>query len=102
MKFLLRKDLAMFALLGALFHLTAVHAGEPLFGYSYLTDTLPAGQREFEQWATLYTGKQQGEFRLWRLRSAYEYGVTDKLQVAGYLNYYHIHANGHSSNGLTE
>lgn len=77
-------------------------AGEPIFGYSYLTDTLPAGRSEFEQWGTLHTGKQQGHFRLLRLRSAYEYGVTDALQIAGYANYYHLSANGHSANGLTE
>lgn len=62
----------------------AAEAGEPIFGYSYLTDTLPAGEREFEQWATLHRGKQQGDFRLLRLRSALEYGVTDALQLAGF------------------
>jgi len=82
--------------------LPTAQAGEPIFGYSYLTDTLPAGQSEFEQWGTLHTGKQQGTFRLLRLRSALEYGVTDALQVAGYANYYFISANGHSANGLTE
>src|SRR6267142_2470739 len=86
---------ALVGLAFSVFHPSAV-AGEPLFGYSYLTDTLPAGKREFEQWATLHTGKQQGEFSLLRLRSGYEYGMTDALQLGGYLNYYHVRANGHS------
>lgn len=77
-------------------------AGEPLFGYSYITDTLPRGQSEFEQWGTLLTGKQQGNFGLLRLRSAYEHGVTDAFQVAGYVNYYRIQGNRYSANDLTE
>ena len=96
-----RMGSALVALALSVFHPFAA-AGEPLFGYSYLTDTLPAGKREFEQWATLHTGKQQGEFSLLRLRSGYEYGMTDALQLSGYLNYYHIQANGHSVDGLTE
>ena len=97
------RGVAAAALMGALGLIPgATRAGEPIFGYSYLTDTLPAGQSEFEQWGTLFKGKQQGSFGLLRMRSAYERGVTGELQLAGYVNYYRIKGNGYSADGLTE
>ncbi len=64
----------------------AAHADEPLFGYVYTTDLLPKGQKEIEQWATLREGRSQGEFHVLQTRTEVSYGLTDRLQVSGYLN----------------
>jgi hypothetical protein len=61
-------------------------ADEPLFGYIYTTDTLPKGKAEIEHWDTLREGRSQGDFHVLQDRTEYSYGLTDKLQVSGYLN----------------
>ncbi len=66
---------------------SAAQAEESLFGYIYTTDLLPAGAREVEQWMTWRHGKTQGEFDVWEGRTAIEYGVTDRFQVALYADY---------------
>src|SRR5260221_5496809 len=83
---------------GALFLVVALcvaasaTAGESPFGYVYTTDTHPKGKREFEQWLTQRYGQSQGDFDLWQLRSEFEYGVTDRLQTALYLNHGSVNA----------
>jgi len=62
-------------------------AGDSPFGYVYTTDTHPRGQREFEQWITRRHGHSRGDFDAWQFRTELEYGVTDNLQTALYLNY---------------
>ena len=62
------------------------HADEPLFGYVYTTDVLPAGKTELEQWSTLREGRSQGRFHLWQGRTEVSHGVTNNLQLSGYLN----------------
>jgi hypothetical protein len=62
-------------------------ADEPLFGFIYATDTLPKGQKEVEQWVTLREGRSQGIFHLWQTRTEVSYGVTDRFQLSGYLNF---------------
>lgn len=62
-------------------------ADEPLFGYIYTTDLLPAGQMEAEQWATLREDRSEGTFHLLETRSELSYGVTDAFQLSGYLNF---------------
>ncbi len=64
----------------------AAHADEPLFGYLYTTDTLPKGKSEVEVWSTLREGRSQGDFHLWEGRTEVSYGLTDNLQLSGYLN----------------
>ena len=76
-------------------------AGEPLFGYTYTTDLLPKGEMEYEQWATYRYKQSQGTFGFLKLRSELEYGITDNLQIAGYLNYSNLNANGNDTNGET-
>lgn len=61
-------------------------ADEPLFGFIVTTDTLPKGQKEVEQWVTLREGRSQGDFHVVQTRTEVSWGVTDKLQVSGYLN----------------
>lgn len=77
-------------------------ADEPLFGYVYTTDVLPKGKYEIEQWVTLREGQAQGTFHDLKLRSEVEYGLTNNLQVSGYLNYSYIDADRNSTRGLTE
>jgi hypothetical protein len=71
----------------ALVSAAPAQAGEPLFGFVYTTDLLPEDQIEFEQWLTWRAGKAQGLFNTVEMRSAVEYGLTDALQVAAYVNY---------------
>src|SRR5258707_2975429 len=76
-------------------------AGESPYGYVYTTDTHPKGKREFEQWITQRHGQSQGDFDLWQFRSEFEYGVTDRLQTALYLNYGSVNAFHNRPDGTT-
>ncbi len=73
---------AAFAMAGA----PALHADERKFTYSYEATTLPEGSGEFEQWATLQARKESGRWTTLLLREEIEYGVTDRLNAAIYLN----------------
>lgn len=64
----------------------AVQATESIFADTYLVDTQPAGGHEFEQWFINKRGKASGEYNEWYLRSEVEFGITDKLQIAPYVN----------------
>jgi hypothetical protein len=66
---------------------TRASAEEPLIGFVYTTDLLPQGKYELEQWATWRAHKAIGEFDVVEGRTEFEYGVSDRLQVAAYLNY---------------
>jgi hypothetical protein len=63
-----------------------VRADERKFTYSYEAKTLPQGTWEFEQWATLQTRKEAGIWNTLLLREEIEYGITDRLTSAIYLN----------------
>lgn len=78
-----------------------VQAGETPFGYIYTTDTHPQGRWEFEQWATLRTGKPHGDYNLWQLREEIEYGVTDNFQLSGYVNWLSVNAFRDKVDGTT-
>ncbi|HYY62028.1 MAG TPA: DUF6662 family protein, partial [Burkholderiales bacterium] len=67
-------------------------AGESPFGYVYTTDTHPRGKREIEQWLTRRHGQSRGDYDLWQGRTEVEYGITDRLQTALYLNYDYVSA----------
>ncbi|MBB6188053.1 DUF6662 family protein [Rhodanobacter sp. MP7CTX1] len=62
-------------------------AEESQFGYVYTTDLLPQGAKEVEQWATWRHQKAGGYFDQIDGRTEFEFGLTDKLQVAFYANY---------------
>lgn len=62
-------------------------ADERHFTYSYEAQTLPKGVFEFEQWATLRARKEAGVFRTTIFSEEFEYGVTDDLTTALYLNW---------------
>jgi hypothetical protein len=65
----------------------AAFADEPLFGFLYTTDLLPKGGMEVEQWMTWRHQKNSGSYDQLEHRTEFEYGVTDQLQAALYLNY---------------
>jgi len=74
-----------------LYWAAAARADERFFTYSYEPKVLPQGGLEFEQWATLRAGKEEGVFSRWDLRSEFEYGLTDRLTSALYLNFNSLH-----------
>lgn len=61
-------------------------ADDRKFTYSYEAKTLPRGIWEFEQWATYQTAKDSGRWSTLLLREEFEYGVTDRLNGALYIN----------------
>lgn len=71
---------------------TPASAGEGLFSRVYTTDTTPAGHFELEQTVREREGRAFGHYDATDLRTEIEYGVTDKFQVAGYINTNRMHA----------
>lgn len=63
------------------------HADEPIFGYTYTTDTLPKGKREIEQWSTTRFTKGHGSFWLQENRTEFSYGLTSRFQLSLYQDY---------------
>lgn len=61
-------------------------AGSRRFTYSYETTTMAAGAMELENWVTLKTNKASDpDFERFDIRHEFEYGVTDRLQLAFYF-----------------
>lgn len=80
----LSKATLVLAALGAA--ASVARADDRKFTYSYEAKTLPQGTWEFEQWATLQTGKDGGKWDTWLFREEIEYGITDRLNASIYLN----------------
>jgi len=76
-------------------------AGDSPFGYVYTTDTHRKGERELEQWITYRRGQSHGDFGVWQGRTEIEYGITDRLQTALYLNYANVSAFRNRPDGTT-
>lgn len=77
-------------LAGLVLALTALTAGEAradenYFGYSYGTETLPAGASEAYVWWTRRTGKGEGDYRADDVQVEFEHGWTDRFQSSIYL-----------------
>lgn len=62
-------------------------ADERHFGYSYEAEVLPKDAVEFEQWITHRGGREDGDYGRFDLREEIEYGLTDRLTTALYLNF---------------
>ena len=75
-------------------------AGEGSFGWIYTLDLQPKGTLEFEQRLQLTRKQAAGTYDLWRSRTELEYGLTDDIQIAGYLNAYSVNAAGNYTNPL--
>ncbi len=88
--------------LGLCLPMTASYADEPLFGYVYTTDLLPQGKYEVEQWVTDRAQQAHGRFNDFLMSTEVEYGLTNDLQVAGYINYSYLNASHNSVQRLTE
>jgi len=71
--------LSLFAFSGA------AQADENYFGYSYGSETLPAGRNEAYLWWTQRTGKGAGDYRANDVQLEYEHGWTDTFQTSFYL-----------------
>ena len=63
-------------------------AGEGAFGWIYTLDLQPKGTWEFEQRLQRNHGQAAGKYDVWLSRTELEYGLTNDLQIAGYLNSY--------------
>jgi hypothetical protein len=66
---------------------SAACAEESMFAFVYTTDLLPQGKSEVEQWVTWRHQKIAGTYDQLEGRTEFEYGLTDRLQVALYANY---------------
>ena len=71
----------------------AAQAGEGIFGFVYTLDLQPKGKWEFEQRVDTTHGQAVGSYNLTKLRSELEYGLTNDVQVAAYLNAVRVQAN---------
>ncbi len=82
----------------------AARADERLFTYVEEAEVLPKDGLEFEQWLTHRRGRANGVFAAWDFREELEYGLTDRLNVAGYLNFKdtHIQPTGQESEDTFE
>lgn len=91
---------AMLAIVGG------ASADERFFTYNQEADVLPKGGFEFEQWITYRRGNPGGDRaydqNLWDLREEFEYGITDKLSGAMYLNFRHDEILARSSTNTSE
>lgn len=63
-------------------------ADENLLGYTVGADTLPQGTGEAYLFVTQHSGKRQGDYSAQYFRGELEYGFTDRLNGAVYLNAY--------------
>ncbi len=81
----LRKTFPLAVLL-AIAAASAARADDKKFTYSYEAKTLPQGTWEFEQWATVQTGKEAGTWNTLQLRDEIEYGFSDRFNGSVYLN----------------
>lgn len=88
-----RGSFAAAATCAALLTTSAAHAGEGLFGFLYTLDLQPKGSWEFEQRVDTTHGQAVGSYNLTEARSEIEYGLTNDLQIAGYINAFRVQAN---------
>jgi hypothetical protein len=72
-------------------------ATEQIFPETYLSETLPKGALEFENWTTYREGKSQGTYALWQNRTEIEYGITDRWLASIYFNSYSVKAHNDNS-----
>lgn len=90
-----------FAVAALLTPFVPASADEPMFGYVYTTDILPKGKTELEAWSTFREGRSQGRYHLWQGRAEVSHGVTNNLQLSGYLNLARASVNHNAPDGTT-
>ena len=74
-----------------------VRADDQPFLTLYTTDIDSQGEREAEQWLGWKTGETGASFNDFLSRTELEYGITDNLQGALYLNYEWSHSRPHTT-----
>ena len=84
-----------------LFITTQAQAGESNFGAIYTLDLQPKGTKELEQRMIWNTHQEGGRYENFDFRTELEYGLTDDLQVAGYINSNYINAKRNDRFGET-
>lgn len=67
-------------------------AGESPFGWIYTADVHPPGTFEYEHHSFLQRGQVGGNYDYLINNEEFEYGVTDKFQLAGYFNWSYVNA----------
>lgn len=85
----------------ALLPLGSACAGESPFGWIYTADLHPQGRSEFEHKSWLQQGQSRGDYSYWQNAEEIEYGVTDRLQLSGYVNWSSVDAYRNGVDGLT-
>ena len=98
MKLTINRLIAFSIFLLATLHFSFAHAGEGAFGWIYTLDLQPKGKLEFEQRLQLNKQQASGTYDAWTARTELEYGLTNDLQVAGYINSYYTSANQNYTN----
>lgn len=92
---------ASLALVATLAMPLAASADERTFSYVYTTDTMPQGKWEQQDWLTAGLQKSRGDYQLYQLANGVDYGVTNNLQAALYLNSHLVTAERDSIAGRT-
>ena len=81
-----------------LFHslavLTDAQAGEGTFGWVTSLDLQPKGELELEERLQLNQNQASGTYQLWQSRTELSYGLTNDIQISGYLNASKVTAKG--------
>jgi hypothetical protein len=77
----------LIASLCALLVAGAAHADRRYFVQSYTPYIPSAGTLEFESWTIASNGQGDSTNTAWRNRAEFEYGITDRLTGAVYLNF---------------
>jgi hypothetical protein len=80
------KSYLLIASVMTMFVATAARAEANPFGYSYTADVEEPGETELALWATDRRGKDDGHYDAQDYRLEVERGITDRFQVAGYVD----------------
>jgi hypothetical protein len=75
------------------------HADENLFGYVRGAEVVPKGGWELYNVTTLRNDKDAGSYRAWDNEVELEYGVSDKFNIAGGLQFLSVDTSGLSIDG---
>ncbi len=98
MKITIKRLFAFSLFLITALHFSFAHAGEGAFGWIYTLDLQPKGKLEFEQRLQLNQQQASGTYNAWTSRTELEYGLTNDLQIAGYINSYYTDASQNYTN----
>ena len=98
MKSNIKRLIAFSLVIAAALHFSLAHAGEGVFGWIYTLDLQPKEKWEFEQRLQLNQQQAAGTFEQWTARTELEYGLTNDLQIAGYINSGYTNANQNYTN----